>query len=62
MVTASKDLFIYFSFTKNKNQKERKKLGFSGVSISDQMESISTQKATDSGNPFNFMPLCFCYV
>jgi hypothetical protein len=26
------------------------------------MESISTQKATDSGNPFNFMPLCFCYV
>jgi hypothetical protein len=54
MVTGCKCLIIYFGLQKKKKtqkgKKEKKYLGFSGVSISDRMESINTQKATGSGN------------
>lgn len=51
MVTGCKCLIIYFGLKKKqKGKKEKKYLGFSGVSISDRMESINTQKATGSGN------------
>lgn len=48
-------MIIYFSLQK---QKGKKSLGFSGVSISDRMESINIQRATGSGDVFGFSPLC----
>lgn len=55
MVRGCKSLITYFSLQK---QKGKKKLGFSGVSISDRMESINIQKAAGSGDVFGFSPLC----
>lgn len=59
MVTGCKYLVIYFGLQKQKGKKKRERnLGFSGVSISDRMESINIQKATGGGNVFGFSLLC----